>query len=313
VGIGPDDPSVNPFLRAELPTLRAALGGWIPTLKEPAPEGPGGAAFPLDARLGISGLPQSGTGQVALLTGAPAPALLGHHFGPWVPVRLRPVLESENLLSRAQAVGARVMFANAYPRGWPGPLPTRRQAAPPLAALAAGVLSLHEEALAAGTAVASEIVNDGWQRYRPQFSFPSVTPFDAGATLARMAAEADLTVFAHYHTDTIGHRGSMAEAVEALERVDQFLSGILETPTSRPLVVLGCSDHGNLEVVGEGHTLNPALGFAFRGHTASAIQTPRMAHLGRARTLTQIAPLILEALSDSLRDSGSSGHTSTDP
>jgi 2,3-bisphosphoglycerate-independent phosphoglycerate mutase len=298
VGIGPEDPSVNPFLRAELPGLRAALGGQIPTLRETEPEGPGGTAFPLDARLGIGGLPQSGTGQVALLTGAPAPVLLGQHFGPWVPVRLRPLLASENLLRRAQASGAHVVFANAYPRGWPGPLPTRKQAAPPLAALAAGVLSLHEEALAAGNAVAAEIVNDGWQRYRPQFTFPSVTPFEAGATLARIAAKADLTLFAHYHTDTIGHRGTMEEAVEALERVDRFLAGVLETPTSRPLVILGCSDHGNLEVVGEGHTLNPALGFTLRGHTGSDMQVRWMAHLSRARALNHVAPLIHQALTE---------------
>jgi len=295
--VGPEDPSTNPFLRAELPAFREALGGQIPTGQAGAQAGPRGFAFPLDARLGVPGLPQSGTGQVALLTGAPAPALLGSHFGPWVPVRLRPLLQAENILSRAQAMGARVSFANAYPEGWPGPLPTRRQAAPPLAALAAGVLSLHEDALAGGEAVAAEILNDGWTRYRPQFKFPSVSAREAGATLARLAANADLTLFAHYHTDTVGHRGTMDEAVEALERVDQFLAGILETPTSRPLVVVGCSDHGNLEVVGEGHTLNPALGFAFHGHTSPDLVRPWLQHFNRARSLTQVAPLIREALS----------------
>ena len=35
VGIGPPDPDVNPFLRANLPTLSAALGGSLPTLDMP--------------------------------------------------------------------------------------------------------------------------------------------------------------------------------------------------------------------------------------------------------------------------------------
>jgi 2,3-bisphosphoglycerate-independent phosphoglycerate mutase len=300
VGIGPADSAINPFLRAELPTLRGALGGRIPTLSEPQLRGAGGFAFPLDARLGVSGLPQSGTGQVALLTGAPAPALLGHHMGPWVPVRLRALLDRENLLSRIRDEGGSAQFANAYPAGWPGPLPTRRQAAPPLAARAAGLLTLHEEALVRGDAVAAEIVNDGWQRYRPQFTFPAVDEQTAGATLARLASEADFTLFAHFSTDTVGHRGSMADAVAALERVDRFLAGILGAPTNRPLAVLVASDHGNLEVVGEGHTLNPALGLALAprcewGGGLSRVHDC-LARLAEARSLTHVAPLVREAI-----------------
>ncbi|RMH14128.1 MAG: peptidase, partial [Gemmatimonadetes bacterium] len=63
VGIGPPDPDVNPFLRARLPVLDALLGGRRPTLADPAPAGPGGAVHPLDATLGVEGLPRSGTGQ----------------------------------------------------------------------------------------------------------------------------------------------------------------------------------------------------------------------------------------------------------
>lgn len=296
VGIGPADASVNPFLRAESPFLHEALGGALPTLRDPTQTGGAGFAFPVDARLDTGGLPQSGTGQVALLTGAPAPSLLGHHMGPWVPVKLRPLLDQENVLRRLKAIGASVQFANAYPKGWPGPLPTRRQAAPPLAARAAGVLSLDEAALARGEAVAAEIVNDGWQRHRPAFTFPQVDPRQAGRTLARLAAKHDFTLFAHYSTDTIGHRGSMADAIRAIESVDQFLSGILAAPTERPLVVIGCSDHGNLEVVGAGHTLNPALGFVLVPPSKAPSLQFWLEHFAKARSLTHITPLIHEAV-----------------
>jgi len=302
VGIGPANGDVNPFVRAELPFLRQALGGQLPTLQSPEVRGPGGFAFPLDARLGVGGLPQSGTGQVALLSGAPAPALLGHHMGPWVPVRLRPLLARENLLSRIREDGGRAQFANAYPEGWPGTLPTRRQAAPPLAAQAAGVLSLHEDALVRGEAVAAEIVNDGWQRHRPQYAFPQVNARTAGATLARMSSLADFTLFAHFTTDTVGHRGTMADAVQALARIDRFLAGILETPTERPVVVVVGSDHGNLEVVGAGHTLNPALGMALTpAHAAGLPPVQRwLEAFAEARSLTHIAPRMREAVSDIL-------------
>ena len=99
VGIGAQEPEQNPFFVANLPILRAALGGELPHLEEPRLDGDRGTAFPMDACLGVEGTPQSGTGQVALLTGRNAPQTFGRHFGPWPPVRLRPILEAENFLS----------------------------------------------------------------------------------------------------------------------------------------------------------------------------------------------------------------------
>ena len=263
VGIGPADAAINPFLQAadRIPTLRRLMGGSIPTLDRPGTEGPSGSSFPLEATLDVEGTPQSGTGQVALLTGASAAEIYGRHFGPWTPVKLRPLLEGRNILSRAAGMGRRIAFANAYPRGWPGPRGSRRVAGPPLAAKAAGVLDRHEEALARGEAVSSEIVNDGWRRYLGHRSVPEITPEAAGANLASIAERADLTLYAHYATDTVGHRGQMEEAVAALVVVDRFLAGLTEA-LSPDVLVLIASDHGNLEDVRAGHTRNPALGVA---------------------------------------------------
>jgi len=285
VGIGPPDRSVNPFLTARLPTLSDALGGRLPTLGEPRLDGPSGRAFPLDACLGIPGTPQSGTGQVALLTGRNAPKLLGRHFGPWPPVRLRPMLGEKNFLSRARAEGATVRFANAYPDGYPSGRSSRRVAAVPLAALAAGVLERNQASLAAGEAVASEIVNDAWIRH---FSaeLPRVSAEDAGANLARVSRGSDVTLFAHYDTDAAGHSGEMSQAVQALERVDAFLAGVLSEIDAGTLVLV-VSDHGNIEDVRGGHTKNPALGLAF-GAGAAPLSVPKR--------LTDLARLVLKAV-----------------
>jgi len=261
VGIGEEDPEVNPFARAVLPTLQELLGGSLPWLHSPVVRAPGAVALPLDATLGVDGLPQSGTGQAALLTGDNAPRLFGRHFGPWTPVRLRPLVEERSLLRRARDAARKVAFANAYPRSWPGAVGGRRVAGPPLAARGAGVLDRHEDALRAGWAVASEIVNEGWRRHLGDDTVPVVTEEDAGRRLAGIAAEVDLTLYAHYATDTAGHRGGMAGAVAALERVDRFLAGVLEAlPPSCTLLLV--SDHGNIEDVRTGHTRNPALGVA---------------------------------------------------
>jgi len=262
VGIGPSDPERNPFLRADLPVLAGLLGGNLPTLDDPFPGSEGARAFPLDATLGMEGLPRSGTGHTALLTGADAPRLFGRHFGPWVPSSLRSLLEEENVLGRAKELGSRVAFANAYPRRFLD-APLRRWAGPPLAARGAGLLDRHEEALVAGEAVASEIVNTGWRERLGLHAAPELNPQEAGGVLARIVQGHDLTLFAHYSTDLVGHRGGMSGAVEALERVDAFLGGLLVSLSSETLILVA-SDHGNLEDVTAGHTRNPALGIVAR-------------------------------------------------
>ncbi|HKJ03634.1 MAG TPA: alkaline phosphatase family protein [Longimicrobiales bacterium] len=261
VGIGERDGERNPFARAEIPTLQELMGGSTPTLDAPYTSGPLGHAFPLDATLGVPGTPQSGTGQATLLTGVNAAARFGRHFGPWTPVSLRPLVENWSLLRIARDAGLAVAFANAYPRGWPGARGGRRVAGPPLAARGAGLLDRHEEALADGTAVSSEIVNEGWRRHPGHDWIPEVSEEDAGRTLAAIASAHDLTLYAHYATDTAGHRGGMDGAVASLQRVDRFLSGLMGSlPQDTTLLI--ASDHGNLEDVRAEHTRNPSLGVA---------------------------------------------------
>ena len=110
--------------------------------------------------------------------------------------------------------------------------------------------------------VASEIVNEGWRRWVGPEAVPEVSAREAGVILAEIASDHRLTFFAHYATDTAGHRGGMDGAIAALERVDAFLAGVLERlPADRTLLVV--SDHGNIEDVRGGHTRNPALGLLF--------------------------------------------------
>jgi 2,3-bisphosphoglycerate-independent phosphoglycerate mutase len=168
VGIGPGDPAVNPFAVAALPRLAALLGR--PLVSEALDaagriEGPGAVVVAADATMGVEGIPQSGTGQTALLTGRNAARLYGRHFGPWVPTALRPMLAEESLLARARRAGLPVAFANAYPVAGAArdPRTFRRPAAPPLAAEAVGALTRGVAELASGDAVASSITNERWR------------------------------------------------------------------------------------------------------------------------------------------------------
>lgn len=313
VGIGPADAEVNPFLRADMPVLTSLLGGRLPVIESGSAtvsmvdptvasrdgtdrdpkshETFVGTVVPLDATLDTEGTPQSGTGQAALLTGESTAVSYGRHFGPWTPVRLRPLVEEQSVLRRARDAGRSVAFANAYPRGWPGPRGSRRIAAPPLAARGAGVLDRHEEALGAGEAVSSEIVNDGWREHLGHDWLPEVTPHQAGANLALIASKHDLTLYAHYNTDTAGHRGLMPGAIQALQRVDDFLGGLLSTLPQDALLLIA-SDHGNIEDVRVGHTRNPALGVIAQAQDRHE-SLPVAPHPGDLREVT---PYILRTL-----------------
>lgn len=258
VGIGLPDPDINPFFQAHLPSFRLLLGGDLPHLESPELVGETTVAFPLDATLGVEGLPQSGTGQTALLTGRNGPAIYGRHFGPWVPVRLRPLVERESFLARAVASGAKCAFANAYPKEFEATRWARYPAGPPLAAQGAGLMTRQAEALASGDALSSEIVNTPWRSHLGSSRIPAITPWKAGENLARITSKHHLTFFAHYATDHAGHRGKMPGAVESLELVDEFLAGTLAAIPPDTLLIIS-SDHGNVEDVTGGHTRNPTL------------------------------------------------------
>ncbi|CAN5735057.1 alkaline phosphatase family protein [soil metagenome] len=287
VGIGDGEPAANPFVTAQLPHLRALLGGRLPILSDLDPSGQIVAGRALlvraDATLGISGMPQSGTGQTALLTGRNAPALFGRHFGPWVPTGLRAMLGEESLLARAAGAGRRVAYANAFPLAIGV---ERRPIAFTYAAHAAGLLVRDATELRAGEAVASSITHHLWRSHLGT-GFPDTTPEDAGRALARIAAQAELTVFAHYDTDTAGHRGELAGGVAALEKVDRFLGAVLAALPEDILLVVA-SDHGNLEDATRGHTRNPVPVIA------AGPGRERVAE--RVRALTDVAPALLSLL-----------------
>jgi hypothetical protein len=291
VGIGPADRAVNPFAAATLPNLRGMLGGRLPVTEDLDARGrivsAGSVLASADATLGMEGVPQSGTGQTSLLTGRNAARVYGRHFGPWVPTALREMLAAENLLRRARDAGRTVAFANAYPIALidADPRIFRRPAAPPLAAISAGALTRDVPQLVAGDAVASSITNDRWRQRTAEV--PSVTAEQAGRNLAAIAAGAELTLYAHYDTDHEGHRGGMDGSVAALERVDAFLGGLAAALAPGTLLVIS-SDHGNVEDVREGHTLNPV--------PVIALGPGREVLARRIRTITDVAPAILGLL-----------------
>ena len=116
IGIGKNNPEINPFFRARMPALTALCGGELPhgTFKKKSTDQ--ADILAIDATLGVPGLPQSGTGQAAIFTGVNGAKKFGRHFGPHPPMILRQVIEEKNIFSQLMKRGKSVVFANAYPQ-----------------------------------------------------------------------------------------------------------------------------------------------------------------------------------------------------
>ncbi len=289
VGLGDDDAGANPFVQHPAPFLRRLLNG-APIVRTAAGHsGEQATLLGLDATLGVAGLPQSGTGQTAILTGQNAAAHLGRHDGPYPNAELQAMLAASNLFQQLLALGKPVAYAGAYPdrflhrveRG------TARLSANTRAALSAGLKLRGPADLQAGRAVSGLLTNRYWQRWG--YNIPLLTAEQAGVQLARLSADYALTYFELWYTDVIGHKQDMIRAGELLQLLDDFLAGIFGAINLSHTLLLVVSDHGNFENLRtRQHTRNPALCLAIGAGHPSVVD--------RLAALTDIAPFVLDAL-----------------
>lgn len=257
VGLGPDDPAVNPFVAARTPVMEELLGRRLAG-STGIVRGPRALLVPLDATLGMPGLPQSATGQTALLTGINAARAAGRHVTAYPTGQLRALLSEHNLFASVIALGGRVTLGNAYtPEYFQAVHAGRlRHAAITYAAISAGVALRGVGDLRAGRALFHDLTND-----RPRswgYDLPRLTPREAGRNLARLAMDHELTVFEFFLTDLAAHGRIAMEPQQVVESLDELLGGVVAGADLGELLVLLVSDHGNLEDARQTtHTRNP--------------------------------------------------------
>lgn len=286
VGLGEADPAINPLVRARMPSIQALLGG--PLAGGAAIRTPAAVMVPLDARLGVPGLPQSATGQTALLTGENAAALVGRHITAYPTPTLSGLLQARGLFSVLRSRGVSAALANVYTADYFAPANGRkvRHAAITLNALQAGVRLRDIDDLRAGRAVSHDLTN---ARLRTRgVPVPARTPEDAGRALAAVAAAHDFTLFEFFQTDLAGH-GRVDDPVGVVEGFDRFAGAALDATDLAETLVLFTSDHGNIEDARtDAHTLNPV--------PALLVGAGRDAMAERLRALTDVAPACVDAL-----------------
>ena len=265
VGIGRRDPEVNPLARGEflLSQFQNGTGTPLP---------PGGAMAEVDTTFGVPGRPQSASNQTAILTGLPAPRMIGKHLLGYPNQALREILSAHSVVKQLVEAGHRALFANAYPAGYLDALGlARRPSSHPdvtipekakrglrpsasLEAMAAGGVVIHTlDDARDGRAITHDI--DGERARRRGFRVPPRTPEQAAEILWAAAGSTQLVMFEHFLADEAGHARDMPAALRALTTFDRFARAVVGARPDDAHVII-CSDHGNVEDLStRSHTL----------------------------------------------------------
>ncbi|MCX7590292.1 MAG: hypothetical protein N2255_01555 [Kiritimatiellae bacterium] len=279
LGIGSNDPTRNPVVTGACPCLANLLAS---------------RAKPIDAQLGVPGLPQSATGQATLLTGVNAAAMMGRHIEGFPVGNLRALARQNSIFRQLTDRGLSATFANAFFVDDLHDVKERKiQSVTTVAALDVPPGLRDKKDLVAHRAVYQDLTRETLRSRG--YDGPLITPEQAADDLLGIVADFDFTLFEYFQTDRAGHKGDMQEAMGVLRTLDPFLRCVVETAEKRDdfLFVL-TSDHGNIEdVTTRGHTANPVPLVAI-GRGAREL-------LARVSSLVDVTPALVEILSDRRR------------
>ncbi len=285
VGLGAPDAAVNPFVAARTPFLENLLQGKL--TKELGPFASEKVVFRhLDAKLGFTGLPQSATGQTALLTGKNGAQIMNGHYGPYPGPTLKKELDQGTLFSDVLTTGKKAVLANLYPPGYFQAIETKQQRynVPVYAALQAGLQLLRIDDYRAGKAVSADLT--GSYLHKHDATLLPFSAFEMGRRLALLAQHHDFTFFDAWLTDHAGHRWAFEKCVELVETLDAFLEGVVENLGDVTLLIT--SDHGNLE--------DKSVKTHTRSDVPLLVLGKSPSHFASATSLLDIAPKIREVV-----------------
>ncbi len=273
LGLGTEDSSVNPLHSGACPALLKFLAN---------------NATPIDAQLGIPGLPQSATGQTSLLTGVNAQELLNRHVEGFPGPELKEIIREHNIFGQLKKRGLRSTFANAYFLQEGSVLEKKRLwSVTTVAAMHAFGRVRDEKVMAADAAVYQDLTRASLRERG--YSGPLVTPEDSADHLVEIAMEYDLTLFEYFQTDRAAHKQDHAKIRRVLQQLDAFIGRLAARAEKDGLLVVLTSDHGNVEDTRtRQHTMNPVPLMAI-GEGADDLRA-------RIRSLLDVTPVLVGLL-----------------
>lgn len=268
LGVGKNDPEINPLVRFKFDFIHSFFGGF-PTLRKSRIENKYFSIRPVNATMGVEGLPQSGTGQTAIFCGFNASKFIGKHFGPYIYSTLKPLVQKKNIFSDLEKRNFKTYFSNAYPQRFFDYLRDGRRtlSVTTFSYLAAGKKLNDLKTLLDGKAITAEITNDVWNS-KLGYDLPVIKSQAAGNRFYEISQEYNFNLFEYFLTDYAGHSQDFDYALEVMTKLDGFIEGIISNMDFKKDLLILISDHGNIEDLSvKGHTTNPALGiFVGKSH-----------------------------------------------
>jgi 2,3-bisphosphoglycerate-independent phosphoglycerate mutase len=293
LGLGTDDPNINPLVTAEMPFIKSFLAGKSLTAKAVAAgiTREGLVIRPTDTTLGVAGIPQSATGQTTLFTGVNAAKLAGRHINGFPTRALRAVIDEYSIFKVVNEAGQRAIFANTFTKEYFDIVARGkwRHSASTTAALAGNSKILLIPDLLNGEAVFQDITNEHLRERG--YEAPLIEPEEAAGHLIKQAVKNDFTLFEYFQTDHCGHDQDWDRALLLLNRLDRFINVLATQSIKNEISLLIVSDHGNIEDLSiKPHTYNPVPTIVI-GKNAMVFK--------EVSTLLDIYPKVLEFLGNS--------------
>jgi 2,3-bisphosphoglycerate-independent phosphoglycerate mutase len=287
LGIGENNPLKNPCANESVQILNITE-----TTQSHMNLPQDGVMVPLDANLEVKGLPQSATGQTALLTGVNAAKRLGYHKQGFPNQQLRNLLKQKSILKLATQMGKRAAFINAFrPKFFECRTEEiiQRMSVTTVANWAAGLPFFTLQDIIDGRAIYQDFTNGDLMNRG--FDMPLYSAQQAGAILARASQQYDFCLYEYFKTDHAGHAQNLARAQSEILKLEDFLQTLISQMDFRASLLIVTSDHGNIEDVSvRTHTTNPVPAFLW-GVNAKV-------YSDGLQSLTDIVPLIVAALNE---------------
>ncbi len=271
LGLGPHDPQQNPVYGGGCPCLQRLLDHH---------------AVPIDAAMGVGGIPQSATGQTALFTGVNAAREMGRHVEGFPGPALREIIRAGSIYDRLAALGFSSTFANAYYVTDVAEVEARRvQSVTTVAALKSFGGVRDTSAMLDHRAVYQDLTRESLRERG--YEGPLVTPAESARDLIAIAADYDFTLFEYFQTDRVGHKGTREQMDQILALFDAFLAKVLAFVEQPGALFVMTSDHGNIEASdSRSHSANPVPLVAL-GHGAERLKE-------QVRSVTDVTPALVE-------------------
>lgn len=232
---------------------------------------------PIDARLGVEGMPMSATGQTTLFTGVNTPRLLETHKDSYPDKPMRKVIRENNLFSRLKKNRRSAKFLNAYPGSAHLFTPEHIRIlqdgefylSPAFQTRSGKNLSVTTCMMVSSyTPVFGKIdilnqkalYHDYSNRSlnRDGITLPEFSPEKAAEIIYNTSRNHDLLLYEFFLTDMYGHGFGLEECVGLIRELNRLVKHLLSLLNKDEDTLLITSDHGNLEdTLTPLHTTNP--------------------------------------------------------